>query len=108
MAVLHTNAASFDKVINQDVPVLVDFWAPWCGPCRMLGPVLEEVEKDVAGKAIVAKVNVDEEADLASKFNIASIPTMIIFKKGQGVDRASGYMPKEKIVELIKAHIQAD
>jgi thioredoxin 1 len=104
MAVLHTNSGSFDKVINQDLPVLVDFWAPWCGPCKMLGPVLEEVEKEVAGKAVVAKVNVDDEQDLAVKFGVSSIPTMIVFKKGQGVDRSVGFMSKEKIVSMLEKH----
>jgi thioredoxin 1 len=103
MAVLHTNAGSFDKVINQDIPVLVDFWAPWCGPCKMLGPVLEEAEKEVAGKAVIAKVNVDEEPDLAQRFNVSSIPTMIIFKKGEAVDRVVGFTKKEKIVSLLEA-----
>jgi len=104
MAVLHTNAASFDKVINQDIPVLVDFWAPWCGPCKMLGPVLEEVEKELGGKAVIAKVNVDDEQDLAVKFNVSSIPTMIVFKNGTSLDRTVGFMSKEKILELIKKH----
>lgn len=104
MAVLHTNAASFDKVINQDIPVLVDFWAPWCGPCKMLGPVLEEVEKEVEGKAVIAKVNVDDEADLSVKFNVSSIPTMIVFKKGVSLERTVGFMSKDKILELIKKH----
>lgn len=105
MAVLHTNAASFDKVINQDVPVLVDFWAPWCGPCKMLGPVIEEVEKEVGASAVVAKVNVDDEQDLAVKYNVSSIPTMIVFKNGQQVDRTVGFMAKEKIVSMIKSHV---
>ena len=104
MAVVHTNAASFDKVINQDVPVVVDFWAPWCGPCKMLGPVLEDVEKEVAGKAVIAKVNVDDEQDLAVKFNVSSIPTMIVFKKGLSVDRTVGFMSKDKVLELIQKH----
>ena len=104
MAVVHTNAASFDKVINQDVPVLVDFWAPWCGPCKMLGPVLEEVEKEVGSKAVIAKVNVDDEQDLAVKFNVSSIPTMIVFKNGLSVDRTVGFMSKDKVLELIKKH----
>lgn len=105
MAVLHTNAASFDKVINQDVPVLVDFWAPWCGPCKMLGPVLEEVEKEVSGKAVVAKVNVDDEQDLAVKYGVSSIPTMVVFKKGEAVERTVGFMSKEKIVGILTNHM---
>ncbi len=104
MAVLHINEASFDKVIGQDGPVVVDFWAPWCGPCKMLGPVLEEVEKEAAGKAVIAKVNVDDEENLAAKYNVSSIPTMIVFKKGVSVERTVGFMPKEKILELIKKH----
>ena len=71
MAVLHTDGASFNKVINQDKPVLVDFWAPWCGPCKMLGPVLEEAEKEIGDKAIIAKVNVDDEQDLAVRIGIS-------------------------------------
>ena len=104
MAVLHVNAASFDKVINQNIPVLVDFWAPWCGPCKMLGPVLEDAEKELGGKAVIAKVNVDDEQDLAVKFNVSSIPTMIVFKKGISVDRTVGFMSKDKVLELIKKH----
>jgi len=105
MAVLHTNAASFDKVVNQDIPVLVDFWAPWCGPCKMLGPVLEEVEKEIEGKAVVAKVNVDDEQDLAAKFGVSSIPTIVIFKKGEAVDRSVGFIGKEKIISLLNSHM---
>lgn len=105
MAVLHTNGASFNKVINQDIPVLVDFWAPWCGPCKMLGPVLEEVEKEIGSKAVIAKVNVDEEQDLAVKFGVSSIPTMIVFKKGEAIDRSVGFLNKEKIVKLITSHM---
>jgi thioredoxin 1 len=106
MAVLHTNAASFDKVINQEIPVLVDFWAPWCGPCKMLGPVLEEVEKELGGKAVIAKVNVDDEPDLAARFSVSSIPTMVVFRKGEAVDRTIGFMPKDKIVTLLNNNMK--
>ncbi|HOT61769.1 MAG TPA: thioredoxin [Treponemataceae bacterium] len=104
MAVLHTNAQSFDKVISQDKPVLVDFWAPWCGPCKMLGPILEDVEREVGDSAVVAKVNVDDEPDLAVKFGVSNIPTMILFRKGETLDRTVGLIPKDKIVALIKSH----
>ena len=103
MAVLHTNSASFEKVIGQEIPVLVDFWAPWCGPCKMLGPVLEEVEKEIGGKAVIAKVNVDEEQDLAVKYGVSSIPTMIVFKGGQEVARISGALPAGEIVRWVQS-----
>ena len=105
MAVLHINAGSFDKVINQDLPVLVDFWAPWCGPCKMLGPVLEEVEKELGAKAVIAKLNVDDEQELAVKFGVSSIPTMILFKKGESVERSVGFLSKEKIIALVQSHM---
>lgn len=105
MAVLHTDAASFNKVINQDKPVLVDFWAPWCGPCKMLGPVLEEAEKEIGDKAVIAKVNVDDEQELAIQFGISSIPTMVVFKNGKAVDRSVGFVAKDKIVSLLKSHL---
>lgn len=104
MAVLHIDGASFNKVINQDIPVLVDFWAPWCGPCKMLGPVLEEVEKEIGSKAVIAKVNVDDHPDLAQKFGVSSIPTMVLFKKGEAVQRSVGFMNKEKIIALVSSN----
>ena len=90
-----------DKVLKSDGPVLVDFWAPWCGPCKMLGPVFEEAEKEVNGKAVLAKVNVDEQQDLAVRFGVTSIPTLILFKNGKEVKRSLGFIDKAKILGLL-------
>ena len=98
MAVLHVNQENFDKLINQSaLPVLVDFWAPWCGPCRMLGPILDELAAEDEGKVIIAKVNVDEEMDLAARFGVVSIPTMVFFRDGKMEERLVGVQPKEKL-----------
>ena len=89
------------EVLKSDIPVLVDFWASWCGPCRMLSPIVEEIEKEYAGKVKVGKVNVDEEIELAQRFQVASIPTILIFKNGQLAETSIGYRPKEDIVALL-------
>ena len=101
MAVLHLNQENFDKTINGAETALVDFWAPWCGPCKMLGPVFEEAEKEVNGKAVLAKVNVDEQQDLAVRFGVTSIPTLILFKNGKEVKRSLGFIDKTKILALL-------
>lgn len=86
-----------ELVLNADKPVLVDFWAPWCMPCRMLAPTIEEIAEDAKGKAYVGKVNVDEEAELAIKYGVRSIPTLLFFEKGQLVNRMVGVQDKEDI-----------
>ena len=101
MAILHLNQENFDKTINDAETVLVDFWAPWCGPCKMLGPVFEEAEKEVNGKAVLAKINVDEQQDLAVRFGVTSIPTLILFKNGKEVKRSLGFIDKTKILALL-------
>ncbi|MEO0004449.1 MAG: thioredoxin [candidate division WOR-3 bacterium] len=105
--VLHLTDANFDNEVNNStLPVLVDFWAPWCGPCRMLAPVLEQVAQRYAGKIVVGKVNVDENPNVTGRFGILSIPTLIFFKAGKEIERIVGAMPEPalsaKIDELLK------
>ncbi|HIZ19041.1 MAG TPA: thioredoxin [Candidatus Olsenella stercoravium] len=99
-------AAEFDSVVSgSDKPVLVDFWASWCGPCRALGPVVDEISREMADRLTVYKCNVDDEADLATRFRIVSIPTLILFKGGQPVHTMIGNMPKATLVGELEANL---
>lgn len=104
MAELKITQADFkEKVLKADKPVLVDFWAAWCGPCRMLGPVISDIAEKYDGQVIVGKVNVDDEMALALKYNVSSIPMVALFKDGKLVDRAVGYRSKSDMEDMIKA-----
>ena len=101
MAVTLTDDNFEEEVLRSELPVLVDFWAPWCGPCQMLGPVVEELAKEFEGKVKICKLNVDEGLAAAQKYGVMSIPTLIIFKDGEEVERLVGVRPKEMLAEKL-------
>ena len=97
--------ANFDEITNTDKPVLVDFWAEWCGPCKMIGPVVEELAGDYDGKAIIGKVDVDSNPSTSAKFGIRSIPTLLVIKNGKIVEKQVGAVPKSVLSQKIDAHL---
>jgi thioredoxin 1 len=103
VALEFTDANFQDEVLNSDQPVLVDFWAEWCGPCKMLGPVIDELAGDYEGKAKIGKIDIDNNRDAAVQFGIQSIPSIIIFKNGEIVNKFVGISPKEDLAEAIDA-----
>ena len=103
--VQHFNQASFEAAIAGDKPVLVDFWATWCGPCRMIAPVIEQIGAEYEGRAIVGKVDVDEEPGLAQKFGVMSIPTLIVVKGGKVVETAVGARGKDAVAAMLNRHL---
>ena len=107
MAVQITDGNFKDTVLSADKPVLLDFWAEWCGPCRMIGPVVEELSKEYEGRAVIGKVNVDENPETAIQFGVRSIPTLLFFKNGQVVDKQVGVVPKSVLESKLKAQLLA-
>lgn len=105
MTAIHLKKDSFGELLKSDKPVFVDFWAPWCGPCKLAGPVVDELAKEYKDKAVVAKVNVDEEKDLAQQYGVMSIPTVVILKKGKEVERKIGFPGKEEYQAMLDKYV---
>lgn len=105
MSVLHMNEAGFNEKIPAAPIAMVDFWATWCGPCRMLAPVIEELGEKYEGKALIGKVDVDEEQGLAARFGVMSIPTVIFFQNGKEIDRKVGVIPASAYTQVLDAHM---
>lgn len=104
--VLHINDADFESVVvNSDIPVLLDFWAPWCGPCKMIAPVLDELAPEFAGKVKIVKMNVDDNQVTPAQFGVRSIPTLLLIKNGQIVATQVGALPKTQLANFINQHI---
>ena len=103
---IHVTDATFEKAVLQSkLPVVVDFWAPWCGPCKMIGPMLEEAANKYAGKLIIAKINIDDDSDTAENFGVQSIPTLIFFRDGKPVNKSVGSMPPAQLDKLMQDFI---
>ncbi|UZA26306.1 thioredoxin [Moraxella bovis] len=106
MSIINTTDASFDQdVLQADKPVLVDFWAAWCGPCKAIAPVLEDLDAEYGDKFQIVKVNVDDNPETSARFGIRSIPTLFVFKNGEKVDTVVGSRPKSEFVELLNKHL---
>ncbi|MFC3883620.1 thioredoxin [Bacillus songklensis] len=103
MAILHVTDQTFDAEIKEGL-VFADFWAPWCGPCKMIAPVLEELDREVGDQVKIIKLDVDENPETTRDFEVMSIPTLILFKDGEVVEKVIGYQPKEVLAELISKH----
>ena len=106
MATSKTTDTDFSAdVLQSDKPVLVDFWAAWCGPCRAIAPVIDELHEELEGKALIGKVNIDENSDVPVTYGVRNIPTLLVFKNGQIVETLVGNQPKSTLVELLESHI---
>ena len=104
-AVQQITDTDFDSIVSAGKPVFVDFWAPWCGPCRLIGPIVEELAPSYEGRAVITKMNVDDNPMVAQRFGVTSIPTLMMFKDGKLVDRAVGAMPKPALQQFIEKNL---
>lgn len=103
MAIIHITKENFEQEVkNSTVPVVVDFWASWCGPCRALAPVLDEVDAELNGEVKIAKINIDEQEELAAQFRVMTIPTLLLFKNGEVVNKSVGLAPKEEVLNFAR------
>lgn len=102
MSIIHLTNENFDETVNAGLPVLIDFWAVWCMPCTMFSPIIEEAAQKLEGRAIVAKVNIDEQPSLAQRFRVMSIPTAIVLKDGKEVNRSVGLVPLDNVLALVE------
>ena len=105
METIEITDANFNEVLNTEKPVLIDFWAEWCGPCKMIGPVVKELANEYEGRAVIGKVNVDENPGTAAQFGIRSIPTLLVFKGGEIVDKQIGAVPKAVLAGKLDAQL---
>lgn len=105
MAVEFTDTNFQELVLDSEKPVLVDFWATWCGPCRAIAPVIEELHNELDGKAIIGKVDVDKNSEAPQKYGVRNIPTLLVFKGGEVVDKVVGNQPKSKLIEILENHM---
>ena len=103
---LNLDDSNFSQTINKFPLLLVDFWAPWCGPCRMMSPLIDQIGRGNMGKLVVGKINVDESPTISRQFGISSIPTLLLFKKGQVINKIIGSVSKNKIDEMVKMHLE--
>jgi thioredoxin 1 len=100
-----TNSNFEGEVLKSDKPVMVDFWAPWCGPCKTIGPIIDEIANEYNGRAVVGKINVDDEGELARKYRVMSIPTLLFFKNGEVVERLIGARPKNDLTKILDGQL---
>lgn len=100
MSIIHLTEENFDQTMQSGLPVLIDFWAVWCMPCTMFSPIMEDAAKELEGRAIVAKLNIDEHPSLAQRFHVSSIPTVVVVKGGKEVNRSVGLVPLDKVLAL--------